>query len=97
MAYGPDWTGMREYAPVTWLSLHQEVQNVEWPPGKIARLIPRHSPIPVRARVEFAKDGEVWLEGQAIRWVRPVVFVRLNDARIRGFGLWLSAGDVRRT
>jgi hypothetical protein len=96
MAYGPNWTGMREFAPVTWLSVEQAATNVEWPPDKIARLIPRQKPIPVRARVDFEKDGEVWLPGEAIRWLRPVVFVRLNDARVRGFGLWLPASDVRR-
>ncbi|QDP95284.1 hypothetical protein FOE78_04605 [Microlunatus elymi] len=74
----------------------QKVTNQEWPPDPIARYFPRRKPIAVQARVDFENDGEVWLPGEAIRWVRPVVFVRLDDKRIDGFGLWVPASDVRR-
>lgn len=93
MAHGPDDWGV---SPMHRLSLVQQALNVEWPPDEIARFVPLHDPVAVRARVEFEGDGEVWLAGEAVRWVRPVVFVRLDDERINGAGLWLPAADVRR-
>lgn len=87
---------MGGFAPSHRLALAQQVRNVEWPPDRIAAFVPRRAPIAVEARVDFATAGEVWLPGKAIRWLRPVVFVQLNDQRIDGFGLWLLASDVRR-
>lgn len=95
MAYGPDWTGMRDHAPIHRLSLEQDVTNAEWPDRKIARLTPVRRPVPVNARLVFDNDGEVWLPGHAVRWIRPVVFVQVDDSRIRGFGVWLPASDIR--
>lgn len=97
MLNDPNWRGMGEFAPLHRLSSVQKVRNVEWPPDRIARFVPRHRRVPVEARVEFDADGEVWLPGSAIRWIRPVVFVQIDDRRIEGAGLWLPARDVRRS
>ena len=94
MATGPDWRGMGEYSPSLYQT--QDVRNVEWPPPGVPKLLPLQSPVPVRARVVFAGDGEEWLNGVAVRWVRPVVFVQISDRRLSGAGLWLPAGDVQR-
>lgn len=93
MSDGPDDWGL---SPMHRMSLVQKALNAEWPPERIAHLVPEHDPVAVRARVEFEGDGEVWLVGEAVRWVRPVVFVRLDDERLIGAGLWLPAADVRR-
>lgn len=82
-------------APSDWN--HQQVVNVEWPPDGIPNLLPEHRPVPVQARVVWEHDGEEWIPGRAVRWLRPVVFVLINDRRHRGAGLWLPVRDVRRT
>lgn len=81
-------------APANWD--YQAVRNIEWPPDGVARLLPERRPVPVHARVVWERDGEEWVPGQAVRWLRPVVFVLLSDDRYRGAGAWLPAADVRR-
>lgn len=82
-------------APSEWN--HQRVVNVEWPPEGIPSMLPEQPPVPVRVRVVWEHDGEEWIAGRAVRWLRPVVFVLINDARHRGAGLWLPLKDIRRS
>jgi hypothetical protein len=46
--------------------------------------------------VVWEHDGEEWIPGRAVRWLRPVVFVLINDQRHRGAGVWVPLKDVRR-
>lgn len=82
-------------APSEWL--YQDALNVEWPPDGVARVLRQRRPVPVMARIVWSDDGEEWVPGQAVKWVRPVVFVQVTDRRVRGFGLWLPADEVQRT
>jgi hypothetical protein len=90
--------GERRYgafgAPSTWT--FQKVRNVEYPPDGVPRLLRERDAIPVSARVVWEQDGEEWISGRAVKWVRPVVFVLISDERHGGAGLWLPAADVRR-
>ena len=53
-------------------------------------------PIDVEVRIEWADDGEEWLQGRAWRWTRSHVFVRFLDSRsLTGF-VWVRARDLRR-
>ena len=80
--------------------LWQTVINQHWPlhdrQGAHARGIPDRTPIPVRVRLEWERDGEQWLDGQATRWTRDSVYVQLDDPRLRVNGVWVRPGDVRR-
>lgn len=52
-------------------------------------------PVPVRARVVFATDGEVWLDGMATRLgFDGAIFVELKDRRVQTIGVWLPPSDV---
>lgn len=64
--------------------------------GLDARGCPDRPPIPVRARVVFAEDGEDWLDGEAER-LDPgaAIYVRLHDRRVSTLGVWLHPDDVR--
>lgn len=54
-------------------------------------------PLPVRARVVFDRDGEVWLEGMATRQgFDGAIFVELKDRRCQAIGAWLPTADVWR-
>jgi hypothetical protein len=73
----------------------QTITNERFPPD--ARTIPdqRH-PIPVIVRVVWKRDGEEWIDGDAIRWARTHVFVTFGDRRLSTIGVWVAPGDVRR-
>lgn len=52
-------------------------------------------PVPVRARVVFERDGEVWLDGMATRQgFDGAIFVELKDRRCSTLGVWLHHDDV---
>lgn len=52
-------------------------------------------PVPVRARVVFERDGEVWLDGTATRLeFDGAIFVELRDRRCQAIGAWLPPDDV---
>ena len=52
-------------------------------------------PVPVRARVVFEHDGEVWLDGTATRLgFDCAIFVELKDRRVQTVGVWLDPHDV---
>ncbi|WP_350269326.1 hypothetical protein AAFP32_12085 [Brevibacterium sp. CBA3109] len=56
--------------------------------GLPARDSPERSPVPVRARVVFAGDGEEWLDGEAERLDPGVaIYVRLHDRRVNTLGV----------
>lgn len=78
----------------------QKVLNQEWPlrdkDGPHARGIRDHDPIPVRVRLVLEHDGEVVLPGEAQRWTRTHVYVRVGDPRLQVAGVWVVAADVRR-
>lgn len=65
--------------------------------GLDARDCPERRPIPVRARIVFAEDGEEWLDGEAER-LDPgaAIYVRLHDRRVNTLGVWLHPDDVLR-
>ena len=65
----------------------QVVLNESWPlsdkAGGHARGIEdQPDPIDVEVRVEWAKDGEEWLQGRAWRWTKSHVFVRFQYPRL---------------
>jgi hypothetical protein len=79
----------------------QLILNQSWPlvdeQGKRhARGVPSRSPIAVRVRVVFDRDGETWLDGQAIRWHNRSIMVEANDPRLRVHRVWVDTGDVQR-
>lgn len=70
------------------------VLNTHWPPD--AASFRDHDPLPVTARVVFDGDGEVFLRGEALRWDGAHVYVRVDDRRCEGNGVWLKPDDVYR-
>lgn len=52
--------------------------------------------MPVRARVEWEKDGPEWMDGEAVRIDRRdgAIFVRLHDGRCSTLGAWLTPDDL---
>lgn len=52
-------------------------------------------PVPVRARIEWERDGSEWIDGTALRlgldWA---IFVELTDRRCMPVGVWLPPDDV---
>lgn len=61
-----------------------------------ARDEPDRTKIPVRARLEWAEDGEEWKDGYALRLDArgPAIFVELRDRRCKFTGVWLHPDDV---
>lgn len=52
-------------------------------------------PVPVRARVEWERDGEVWVDGTATRLgFDGAIFAELHDRRCSIIGVWLLPDDV---
>lgn len=89
--------------PVTAESKWQPVENMSWPrrdkDGWHARGIDDvavEQQIAVMVRVEFERDGEVWLRGTADRWFGRCVHVSVDDVRLQVGGVWVGAEDVRR-
>jgi hypothetical protein len=79
----------------------QDVLNASWPlvdenGEPHARGIPARDPIPVRVRITFERDGDVWLDGLAVRWHGRHVCVECGDPRLRVRYVWVAAGDVIR-
>ena len=79
----------------------QRVLNESWPltrkdGTKHANGIPDRDPIPVRVRLVFERDGEVFVDGRAQRWTPTHVFVAVGDPRIQIGAVWVAASDVRR-
>lgn len=60
-----------------------------------ARDLPDRSPVDVRARVVWARDGEERVDVQACRLDPGVaIYVDLPDRRCNTLGVWLSPDDV---
>jgi hypothetical protein len=77
----------------------QVVNNTDWPPADIAARSCDKEPdewIPVCVRLELERDGEVWVDGQATRWIGRKVCVLVGDPRLQVPWVWLAAEDVRR-
>lgn len=78
----------------------QRVLNESWPlrdeNGPHARGIPDMGYIPVRVRIIFERDGEVQLDGHAVRWHGSSVCVAVWDDRLLATYVWVGAADVRR-
>lgn len=53
-------------------------------------------PIDVTVRLMWETDGEEHIDGRATRWSDTVVYVELDEQRIRTTGVWVDAGDVTR-
>jgi hypothetical protein len=73
---------------------YQHPLNEDWPPNPAG--IPDQAPIDVRAHIVWEVDGAEWVNGEACRWTRHHVFVKLDDPRLRAIGVWLRPHDVRR-
>lgn len=61
-----------------------------------ARDRPARTKLPVRARLEWERDGEEWKDGHALRLdpAGPAIFVELSDPRCKFTGVWLHPDDV---
>jgi hypothetical protein len=60
---------------------------------------PEHTfrqPVPIKARIVWAEDGEEYIETVAAGWTGRDVYVRLPDRRYRFTSVWLDADDVKR-
>jgi hypothetical protein len=60
---------------------------------------PRHRlepPVSIRARILWDRDGEEWIETEALGWTGHEVYLRMSDPRYRLRAVWLDAADVRR-
>lgn len=54
-------------------------------------------PVPVRARIEWATDGEEWVDGTAMRkGFDGAIYVEIRDRRCSTLGAWLRPEDVQR-
>jgi hypothetical protein len=73
---------------------YQHPLNEDWPPNPAS--ISDQAPIDVQARIVWEVDGTGWVNGEACRWTRRHVFVKLDDTRLRAIGVWLRPHDVRR-
>lgn len=65
-----------------------------------ARAIPTRytscDPVPVRARLHWADDGEETITTIATAWTTPLVLIQVNDSRAVTRGVWVPARDVTR-
>jgi hypothetical protein len=53
-------------------------------------------PVPIKARVVGAEDGEEQVETVALGWAGRNVYVRMEGPRYRLTAVWLDAADVTR-
>lgn len=74
-----------------------------WQPILNAREIPprraqknRYPGIPVRARLEWERDGVELVDTEAVGWTSTLVRVTMNDRRWRFGAAWVPASDVSR-
>ncbi len=70
------------------------VLNMHWPSRPAS--FRDHDPIAVTVRIVWDRDGEEYVAGEAIRWDAHHVYVRINDVRCDGNGVWLKPADVYR-
>jgi hypothetical protein len=84
---------------------HRRLQaTMAWSAGQvivnaIEAKVPTHRlepPVPISARVLWDRDGEEWIETEALGWTGGEVYVRMSDPRYRLRAVWLDAADVRR-
>lgn len=68
------------------------------PAPHVAERIKGHASIDVTVRLEFARDGETWLDGTATRWHAGTCSSgpREGEPRLRLPFVWVDAADVRR-
>ncbi|MCT1448798.1 hypothetical protein M3G43_16210 [Brevibacterium casei] len=61
-----------------------------------ARDWPMRRRIPARARIVWEKDGEEWVDGNALRRDERTggIFVEFSDPRTMFTGVWLAPDDV---
>lgn len=62
----------------------------------VPRYRPDLHPLPCRARIVWADDGEEVIEGEAIRWDPRdgAIYVQTRDRRNQHTGVWLLPADV---
>lgn len=73
----------------------QDITNAQPSPARRSQ-IDTPQPIPVTARIAWARDGEEQLDTVAIAWSGRIVLVRIEDPRRQTNGVWLDAADVKR-
>jgi hypothetical protein len=74
-----------------WRAEQQRQQTNAWSPGQkilnsTGDRVPEHTfgqPVPIMARIEWAKDGVEQLETEALGWTDRRVYVRMTDPRYR--------------
>lgn len=85
---------------------HQETwyaNRDKWQPLTNAREVPERrlqreltTPIPVRVRLIWAKDGVEFIDTLAVGWAGQLVHVQLRDVRSRAASAWVHAEHVVR-
>jgi hypothetical protein len=53
-------------------------------------------PIPVTARIHWARDGIEQLDTTAVAWAGRAVLISVQDRRRQTLGVWLDAGGIQR-
>ncbi|AZL10115.1 hypothetical protein [Brevibacterium aurantiacum] len=85
-------TESEDYGTATW-RYRQEIRNA-------ASARPSYQdrpPMPVRARIEWERDGTEGVDGMATRLgFDGAIFVELKDRRCSTLGIWLRPDDVWR-
>lgn len=83
-------TDSEDYGTATW-RYWQKIVNSAGARGSFQD----RAPMPVRARTEWERDGEEWVDGVATRQgFDGAIFVELKDRRCSTLGVWLRPGDV---
>lgn len=73
----------------------QAVRNAhDIPPARLQSVAADQ--VPVRARIEWMRDGTEFVDTVAYGWTSRLVLVQIRDHRSRLGGVWLDAGDVVR-
>ncbi|WP_240373011.1 hypothetical protein [Brevibacterium zhoupengii] len=81
---------MEDYGTATW-RYWQDIRNAV----SARASFQDRPPLPVRARIEWARDGAEGIDGTATRLgFDGVIFVELKDRRCSTLGVWLSPDDV---
>lgn len=71
------------------------VLNEHWPPDA-ERVPERDEAIMVTARIVWRDAGVEYFHGQTNRWRGEHVYVRVDDERLDGDGVWLRPADLYR-
>ncbi|GMA26223.1 hypothetical protein GCM10025864_39820 [Luteimicrobium album] len=74
-------------------SWQQILNAVDIPPFHEQRHM---TPVAVRARVVWERDGQETIEGRVGYWAGRAVLVHWRDPRLRVQGAWFDVGDVAR-